>query len=188
MIAQASGGVMSITGETDGRPIKPGVTLGDTGTGLHAASVFSRRSTSARRRAAARKSKSPCRTRWSTTAASPTPRQLLPRRRARAMGNQVVLGTNAPCDTFKCKPGGHNDYVYIYTSRANNTQWERLLQGDRPRGPEGRPALRHAAAARQTSRRDQRAIEAWTDQSHEARGHAECWASGRAVRRGAGHH
>src|SRR6185295_7258195 len=34
-IAQAAGGGLSITGEEDGRPLKPGLNVGDTGAGLH---------------------------------------------------------------------------------------------------------------------------------------------------------
>ena len=35
--------------------------------------------------------------------------QLLHKKPCPRMGNQVVLGTNAPSDVFKCKPGGPND-------------------------------------------------------------------------------
>jgi formyl-CoA transferase len=128
MIAQACGGIMSITGETDGRPIKPGVTLGDTGSGLHAcigvlAALYQRTVTGRGQKVEVAMQDAMvnyCRIAYAS--------QLLHGKACPRMGNQVVLGTNAPSDIFKCKPGGHNDYVYIYTSRANNQQWDRLLK------------------------------------------------------------
>jgi formyl-CoA transferase len=127
MIAQAAGGVMSITGEADGRPLKPGVTLGDTGTGLHAAigvlaALFQRTVTGRGQKVEVAMQDAMvnyCRIAYS--------RQLLTSKACERNGNSVVLG-NAPCEVFRCKPGGHNDYVFIYTSRATNAHWERLCE------------------------------------------------------------
>ena len=127
MIAQAAGGVMSITGEADGRPIKPGVTLGDTGTGLHAAigvlaALYQRTATGRGQKIEVAMQDAMvnyCRIAYS--------RQLLTNKACERNGNSVVLG-NAPCEAFKCAPGGHNDYVFIYTSRATNSHWERLCE------------------------------------------------------------
>ena len=38
-----------------------------------------------------------------------------------------VSNTPPPMGTFPCKGGGPNDYVYIFTSRANPEHWRRLL-------------------------------------------------------------
>ena len=127
MIAQAAGGVLSITGEADGRPIKPGVTLGDTGTGLHAvigvlAALFQRTVTGRGQKIEVAMQDAMvnyCRIAYS--------RQMLTNKACERNGNSVVLG-NAPCEVFKCSPGGHNDYVFIYTSRATNAHWERLCE------------------------------------------------------------
>jgi formyl-CoA transferase len=34
----------------------------------------------------------------------------------------------APSALYPCKPGGPNDYVYIFTSRANPDHWQRLIK------------------------------------------------------------
>jgi formyl-CoA transferase len=39
-----------------------------------------------------------------------------------------VSATTPPMGTFPCKGGGSNDYVYIFTSRANPEHWTRLLK------------------------------------------------------------
>ena len=54
--------------------------------------------------------------------------QLLWDKPAPRVGNRSVLGTNAPSEAYACKGGGPNDYCYIYTTRAGNHHWERLLQ------------------------------------------------------------
>jgi formyl-CoA transferase len=128
MIAQATGGIMSITGEPDGRPIKPGTTIGDTGTGLHCAigilaALYQGRETGQGQLVQVAMQDAMtnyCRIAYATQARdnAPCPRT----------GNQVVLGTTAPSDSYRCKGDGPNDYVYIYSSRAGNAQWERLLK------------------------------------------------------------
>ena len=44
------------------------------------------------------------------------------------MGAQSTSGAPAPCGIYPCKPGGYNDYVYIFCSRANPEHWDRLLK------------------------------------------------------------
>jgi formyl-CoA transferase len=128
MIAQAAGGAMSTTGEAEGRPLKPGPTIGDTGTGLHAAigilaALYQRQATGRGQRIEVAMQEAVinfCRIAYSS--------QLMWDKPAPRVGNRGVLGTNAPSEAYVCKGGGPNDYCYIYTTRAANHHWERLLR------------------------------------------------------------
>ena len=128
MIAQAVGGAMSTTGEPDGRPLKPGPTIGDTGTGLHAAigilaALYQRQFTGRGQRIEVAMQEAVinfCRIAYSS--------QLMWGKAAPRVGNRGVMGTNAPSEAYQCKGGGPNDYCYIYTTRAGNHHWERLLK------------------------------------------------------------
>jgi formyl-CoA transferase len=128
MIAQATGGAMSTTGESDGRPLKPGPTIGDTGTGLHTAigilgALYQRQFTGQGQRVEVAMQEAVinfCRIAYAS--------QLLWNKPAPRVGNRGVMGVNAPSEAYPCKGGGPNDYCYIYTTRAGNHHWERLLR------------------------------------------------------------
>lgn len=128
MIAQAVGGVMSISGEPDGRPIKPGPTLGDTGTGMLLAisilgALYEKKSTGKGQRVQV--AMQDAMLHYIRLAFATQARKGGPVKRA---GAQTISGGNPPCGIYPCKGGGANDYVYVYTSRANPEHWKRLLQ------------------------------------------------------------
>lgn len=128
MIGQATGGAMSITGEADGRPLKPGPTIGDTGAGLHCAigilgALYQREMTGEGQKVFVSMQDSMVNFSRIAFAA-----QLIQGRAAHRSGNQVVLGTTAPCEAYACKGNGPNDYCYVYGSRAGSVHWERLLK------------------------------------------------------------
>ena len=128
MIAQACGGLMSITGEHDGRPAKPGATLGDSGTGMLMcisilAALHKRKETGkgVHLQVAMQDAilhyirNSFCLT---TKTGKAAPRN----------GARLLEANNPPCDIYPCAPGGPNDYVYVYTSRGNPQHWPKLLE------------------------------------------------------------
>ena len=73
MIAQAAGGTMSVTGESGGPPVKPGCTVGDTGTGMLMCISVLAALYEKKRPARAAACNSRCRTRSCTTSAPRLP-------------------------------------------------------------------------------------------------------------------
>ena len=128
MIAQATGGVMSISGEPDGPPVKPGPTLGDTGTGMLLAisilgALYEQKSTGKGQRLQIAMQDAMLhyiRLAFATQARKGGPVQ--------ARGRPERLRRQSAVRHLPCKGGGPNDYVYVYTSRANPEHWKRLLK------------------------------------------------------------
>jgi formyl-CoA transferase len=128
MIAQATGGIMSISGYPDGPPVKPGPTLGDTGTGMLLAisilgALYQKNRTGKGQRIEV--AMQDAMLHYIRLAFATQARRGGPLGR---VGDQSISGGNPPCGIYPCKGGGPNDYVYVYTSRANPEHWKRLLQ------------------------------------------------------------
>jgi formyl-CoA transferase len=128
MIAQAAGGPISVTGEPDRPPVKPGLSFGDTGTGMLMAATMlgalhERNRTGQGRRLQVAMQDAMIhymRTCFCTMARTG---RAAPRNGAKSGG-----GNNAPSGLYPAKGDGPNDYVYLTTSRANPEHWSRLMK------------------------------------------------------------
>ena len=157
MIAQAMGGVMSLTGTADGPPTRIETGLGDTGTGLHAAigilaAIIQRGVTGVGQRVEVAQqdvvvSLTRIHFRDHYLGVSPIPRR----------GNRSPSA--APSNLYRCRPFGPNDYVFIHV--ANPDMWKALV------GVMGQPELadpRLADRAERLARADEldALVEGWT--------------------------
>jgi formyl-CoA transferase len=129
MIAQAAGGPTSVTGEAGRPPVKPGPSFGDTGTGMLMAisilgALYQRQRTGKGRRLQVAMQDAMIhymRVPFSRT-------QLTGKAPARGGSANSQQGGLVPSALYPCSPGGPNDYVYVFCSRANPEHWQRLLK------------------------------------------------------------
>jgi len=152
MIAQAAGGMISVTGEPDRPPVKPGPSIGDTGTGMLMAitilgSLIERQRTGQGRRLQVAMQDAMLHYMRTCFAVQARTGKAAARR-----GGKTVMGANAPSGLYQCKPFGSNDWVYVMTSRANPEHWARLMKLfareeliDDPRYATGAARIEHEA-------------------------------------------
>jgi len=125
MIAQATGGVLAVNGTQETPPLKPGVTFGDSGTGVHLAAAILAAYIERQRTGEGQcveVSMQDAMVNFGRTAfiahyltgGRPSPRY----------GNRLVLVS--PTDLYPCKGGGSNDFVYIMCSTKR--MWHGVLQ------------------------------------------------------------
>jgi len=122
-IAQAMGGAMSVTGFPDGPPTFTWPSIGDSGTGMHCvigilAALMQRHATGQGQRVEVSMQDAVV----NLIRVSLRDHQRFGTVMART-GNQ--LGANVPGTTYRCHPGGPNDYVFVFVQQQ---MWHALLK------------------------------------------------------------
>jgi formyl-CoA transferase len=158
MIAQAAGGAMSLTGFPGSPPLKPGPTIGDTGTGIHAACGVLAAYIQRQRSGKGQKVEVAMQEAVFNFVRVPMMGTYITNEPTQRAGNRLSGG--AVGDIFKCAPGGPNDYVYMLCTspemwRAMCTTIGKPEMLEDPRFKERKERAQHGEALTQT-------IEEWT--------------------------
>ena len=159
MIAQATGGAMALTGFPGSPPLKPGPTIGDSGTGVHAAfggmaAMWQRQATGRGQRVEVSMQDAVV----NLIRVSIRDHQRLGKPMQRT-GNQ--LGAGVPGTTYRCRPGGPNDYVFVF---AQQQMWHPLLRAMGREDLIGDARYETGAARWQRKAEVDALVEAWTSE------------------------
>lgn len=128
-IGQATGVVMSVTGEKGGPPMHAGVNFADSGAGYHCAIAILAAVVQRYKTGLGQKIEVAMQDVMINFSRSTWFRQFMTGKPAPRVGNEMPMAEVAPCNVYPCKGGGENDYVFIYTSRVpSSPQWKRLLE------------------------------------------------------------
>ena len=126
MIAQAAGGSMAVTGNPGDPPIRPGATIGDTGTGLHAAvgimAALWQRQTSGKGQVVEVSMQDAV---VNLTRVAMSTFNETGKARPRSGNNPQGLPGSR---TYPCKPGGSDDWVYLGATPRRLGLWLALVR------------------------------------------------------------
>jgi formyl-CoA transferase len=158
-IAQAMGGAMSVTGFPDGPPTYLWPSIGDSGTGMHCvigilAALMQRHVTGVGQQVEVSMQDSVV----NLIRVSLRDHQRLGRPMGRT-GNQ--LGAGVPGTTYRCHPGGPNDYAFIF---AQQQMWHPLLRAIEREDLIGDPRYDTAEARWKHKDEVDALVEAWTSE------------------------
>ena len=155
-IAQAMGGAMSTTGFADGPPTYTWASIGDSGTGMHCvigilAALMQRHATGVGQQVEVAMQDAVV----NLVRVALRDHQRFGRPLGRA-GNQL---NGVPSTTFRCHPGGPNDYVFVL---AQQQMWHPLLRAIEREDLIGDPRFETAEARIKNKDEVNAVIEAWT--------------------------
>ena len=158
MIAQAAGGAMALTGFPGSLPLKPGPTIGDTGTGIHAACGVLAAYIQRLRTGKGQKVEVAMQEAVLNYVRVPMMGTYITQKPTKRVGNR--LGAGPVGDIFKCSPGGPNDFVYLYCS--NEEMWRTLWNTIDRRDVLDDPRFKDRKAQRENAEALTQILEEWT--------------------------